>query len=96
VNKLITELTNDLLASYAGMGGINHLDGVNLPSKSTISEITQDLLRLLFPGFFDDHLIHSCELRIETANLMDSVFGRLEDEVYKSFLHIPPEGLKKE
>jgi len=78
------------------MGGINHLDGVNLPSKSTISEITQDLLRLLFPGFFDDHLIHSCELRIETANLMDSVFGRLEDEVYKSFLHIPPEALKKE
>jgi serine O-acetyltransferase len=96
VNKLITQLTNDLLASYAGKGGINHLDGVNLPSKSTISEITQDLLKLLFPGFFDDHLIHSYELRIETANLMDSVFGRLEDEVYKSFLHNPPEGLKKE
>jgi len=82
------------LASYANLGGINHLDGVNLPSKSTIAEITQDLLRLLFPGYFDDHLIHSCELRIETANLMDNVFGRLEDEVYKSLLHSPPEGVK--
>ncbi len=94
MNKLITQLTNDLLTSYANLGGINHLDGVNLPSKSTIAEITQDLLRLLFPGFFDDHLIHSYELRIETANLMDSVFGRLEDEVYKSLLHCPPEGVK--
>jgi len=91
---LIKKLTNDLLASYANLGGINHLDGVNLPSKSTIAEITQDLLRLLFPGYFDDHLIHSCELRIETANLMDNVFGRLEDEVYKSLLHSPPEGVK--
>jgi serine O-acetyltransferase len=94
VNELIKKLTNDLLASYANLGGINHLDGVNLPSKSTIAEITQDLLRLLFPGYFDDHLIHSCELRIETANLMDNVFGRLEDEVYKSLLHSPPEGVK--
>lgn len=94
MNKLITQLTNDLLASYANLGGINHLDGVNLPSKSTIAEITQDLLRLLFPGYFDDHLIHSYELRIETANLMDNVFGRLEDEVYKSLLHSPPEGVK--
>ena len=94
MNELIKKLTNDLLASYANLGGINHLDGVNLPSKSTIAEITQDLLRLLFPGYFDDHLIHSCELRIETANLMDNVFGRLEDEVYKSLLHSPPEGVK--
>ncbi|MDA7533230.1 serine acetyltransferase [Verrucomicrobia bacterium] len=94
MNELIKKLTDDLLASYANLGGINHLDGVNLPSKSTIAEITRDLLRLLFPGYFDDHLIHSCELRIETANLMDNVFGRLEDEVYKSLLHSPPEGVK--
>ena len=65
----ITRLTNDLVASYAQFGGINHLDGKNLPSKRVITGITQDLLRLLFPGFFDEKLIHSTEIKVETAEI---------------------------
>ena len=49
--------------------------------------ITEDLLRLLFPGFFTENPIHSYEIRMETANLMDSVKGKLEDEIYKSRLY---------
>jgi serine O-acetyltransferase len=89
VNKTVTQLTGDLIASYARVGGINHLDGVNLPSKSAIAQITIDLLRLLFPGFFDEKSIHSSEIKMETANLMDSVQGRLEDEIYKSLEYAP-------
>jgi len=84
VNYPITELTHALLASYRRHGGINHLDGVNLPSRATVVDITQDLLRLIFPGFFDDRVVHSSELQAETALLVDSVAGRLEDEIYKS------------
>ncbi|MDA1274288.1 MAG: serine O-acetyltransferase [Verrucomicrobia bacterium] len=80
----VTQLTDQLIASYARAGGINHLDGVNLPAKSAIATITVDLLRLLFPGFFDEKTIHSSEIKMETANLMDSVQGRLEDEIHKS------------
>ena len=49
VNNPVTQLTNELIASYAQAGGINHLDGKNLPSKQAITSITKDLLRLLFP-----------------------------------------------
>jgi serine O-acetyltransferase len=80
----VTQLTDQLVASYARLGGINHLDGVNLPSKRAVAQITMDLLRLLFPGFFDEKSIHSSEIKMETANIMDSVQGRLEDEIYKS------------
>ena len=69
----ITEITDALLASYSRHGGINHLDGINLPSKASVADITRDLLRLVFPGFFDDHIIHSSELKAETALLIDSV-----------------------
>ncbi|MCX6895195.1 MAG: serine O-acetyltransferase [Verrucomicrobia bacterium] len=91
----VTQLTNDLIASYARYGGINHLDGKNLPSKRTISLITVDLLRLLFPGFFDEKLIHSSELKAETAVLLDSVLGALEDEIRKSLEYNPPADLAK-
>ncbi len=95
VNVTVTQLTDQLIASYARAGGINHLDGRNLPSKCAITLITFDLLRLLFPGFFDDKPIHSSELKVETATLMDSVQGRLEDEIYKSLEYHPPEALAK-
>jgi serine O-acetyltransferase len=93
--ETVTKLTNDLIASYARLGGINHLDGKNLPSKRIITDITCDLLRLLFPGYFDEKLIHSSEVKTETAALLDSVLGKLEDEIRKSLEYHPPDGLAK-
>jgi len=95
VVEMVTKLTNELVASYARVGGINHLDGKNLPSNHAITSITQDLLRLLFPGFFDDKPIHSSEIRVVTADLLDAVLGALEDEIYKSLEYNPPPELPK-
>src|SRR5260370_9315746 len=91
----VAQLTDRLVASYARVGGINHLDGKNLPSKRAIADITVDLLRLLFPGFFDEKLIHSSEIKVETASLLDAVLGDLEDEVCKSLEYHPPAELPK-
>src|SRR5277367_7149704 len=94
--ETVTKLTNDLVESYARLGGINHLDGKNLPSKRAVTDITCDLLRLLFPGFFDEKLIHSSEVKTETAALLDSVLGKLEDEIRKSLAYQTPKDLLKE
>ena len=91
----VSQLTNDLIASYARVGGINHLDGKNLPSKRAITLITIDLLRLLFPGFFDEKLIHSSEIKVETTALLNSVAEHLEDEIRKSYEYKTPDGLAK-
>lgn len=88
----MTQITDRLIGSYARVGGINHLDGVNLPSKTGIAGITLDLLRLLFPGFFDEQTLHSSELKVEMINLVDSVAGRLEDEIHKSLQYQSPPG----
>jgi serine O-acetyltransferase len=95
VDLTVTELTDRLIASYARVGGINHLDGKNLPSKTAIASIACDSLRLLFPGFFDERSIHSSQLKVEIATLMDSLLERLEEEVYKSLEYAPPEKLDK-
>ncbi len=95
VEPTVTQLTEQLVASYARLGGINHLDGKNLPSKRAIASITQDLLRLLFPGFFDEKLIHSSEIKVETAGLLDAVIGPLEDEIRKGLEYNPPPEYKR-
>lgn len=91
----VTQLADRLLASYAAIGGINHVDGPNLPSKTAIEGITHDLLRLLFPGFFDERPLVSSELKVETTLLLASVRDRLEEEIRKSLEYAPPEGVTR-
>jgi serine O-acetyltransferase len=86
-------LTDRLMASYLGEGGINYVEGKNLPSKHAIAEITADMLRLLFPGFFDEKLIHFSEIGTVTRALLDSVVIRLEEEITKSLEYAPPAGI---
>jgi serine O-acetyltransferase len=95
VQPTVTQLTDRLVASYASAGGINHLDGKNLPSKRAICIIASDLLRLLFPGFFDEKLIHSSQIKAETSSLIETVLGSLEEEIYKSLEYSPPDGIAK-
>lgn len=86
-----SELAERLIQSYREKGGINHVDGRNLPSKHVMAGITVDLLRLLFPGFFDERVIHSTEIRPVTSALLDSVLRRLEIEIRKSLEYQPSE-----
>jgi serine O-acetyltransferase len=91
----VAQLTKQLTASYDKLGGINHLDGKNLPSKRAISLIALDLLRLLFPGFFDECVLHSSKVKSATTRLVKSVYPHLEVEIGKSLQYCPPPGLAK-
>lgn len=95
VQETVARLTNDLLASYQTVGGINHVDGKNLPSKRAVGLITMDLLRLLFPGFFDEKLLHSTEVKTHTSALLQTVLRALENEIYKSLEYCPPPELPR-
>jgi serine O-acetyltransferase len=90
VNPTTAELSRNLMASYAQLGGINHLDGKNLPSKTAIASITCKLLQLLFPGFFDDRSIHSSALVTVTTDLLAEVRLRLQAEIGKSLEYRSP------
>jgi len=85
-----TELTDRLLGSYESVGGINHLDGKNLPSRQAIGRITSDLLRLLFPGFFDETAIATAAIRSVTSELLDEVASRLAREIARSLEYVRP------
>jgi len=74
----------ELLASYERFGGLNKNDSHNMPSKGAISQICQDLLGILFPGFHDDDVVVDGTLEQLTAERMLSVIRRLQEQVRKS------------
>lgn len=86
----LTRIAEGLVSSYSRLGGINHLDGKNLPSKRAIADITVDLLRLVFPGFFEEQLIHSSEIQTATLARLETLRTKLEAEIYRSLEYRPP------
>ena len=50
----LNQIKAALLASYETDGGINHLDGTNLPSQESVNILARDLMHLLFPGYFEE------------------------------------------
>jgi serine O-acetyltransferase len=84
MDKELGSITEKILASYKNEGGMNNIDGSNLPSKRALAVICEDLLQLVFPGFHDQEPIHTKDLRHVTSHRIYSVADRLKGEVCKS------------
>ncbi|MEA3207558.1 MAG: serine O-acetyltransferase [Chthoniobacter sp.] len=91
MDKDLGKITEAILTSYNTGGGMNNIDGLNLPSKRALATICEDLLQLLFPGFHDQEPIHSQHLRRVTAHRIFSIADRLQVEVCKSLRIGEPE-----
>jgi serine O-acetyltransferase len=84
MDKDLSKITESILSSYEIGGGLNNIDGSNLPSKRALAAICEDLLQLLFPGFHDQEPIHSSHLRRVTSHRIYSIADRLQEELCKS------------
>ncbi len=84
MDKDLTKITEQILSSYRVGGGMNNIDGSNLPSKRAIATICEDLLQIIFPGFHDQEPIHSAHLRRVTSHRIYSIAERLKEETCKS------------
>lgn len=73
-----------LLASYHSHGGINHLDGVNLPSQESVNALASDCMHLLFPGYFEERALTASELPAHVDRLLAQIARRLTTEIEKS------------
>lgn len=74
-------LLQPILDSYRESGGINHVDRSNLPSKRAVFSLCEDLLHLLFPGFFSDEAVSSDELPDAAQELINRIADQLESAI---------------
>lgn len=72
-----------LLASYAQTGGINHLDGTNLPSQDSVNVLARDCMHLLFPGFFENSGLTKQQVPAWVEKTLAGVQRRLTAEIEK-------------
>ena len=79
----LEEIKQALLASYRSHGGINHLDGVNLPAQGSVNQLAADCMHLLFPGYFEESPLTEKEVPALVGRLLGAIDKRLAAEIGK-------------
>lgn len=76
-----------LLDSYVELGGINHIEGHNLPSLELVIEVIQELEGVLFPGYYEKEQLGRRNARYVVGKRCARILQQLSVEVAKSLEH---------
>jgi len=79
----LDKIKQALLDSYRSHGGINHLDGVNLPSQASVNQLAVDCMHLLFPGYFEARGLKEQDLPAHVEQILGQLDQRLTAEIEK-------------
>ncbi|MDD3179164.1 MAG: serine O-acetyltransferase [Opitutaceae bacterium] len=92
----LDDIKKALLESYETQGGINHLDGTNLPVEESVNRLASDFMHLLFPGFFEQQPVTTKAVSALTERRLNDIASRLASEIEKSlrFAQIPQPGVR--
>jgi len=81
-------LVDHILKSYDKHGGVNFQEQHNLPSKKEVSEVLNELLALLFPGYFGLHGISKSDAQYVVGDALHGLYDRLEDLIERSLKYV--------
>jgi len=84
----LPKLVDRIVRSYEEHGGINRSEGEDLPSKQAVIEILEDLLSIIFPGYFGDAKINKSNVKYFIGSTLSSIYSRLVNEVEKSLKYL--------
>ena len=88
IEEGLPTLIEQIMENYEDYGGINHLEGKDLPSKQVVIEVLEDLLTVVFPGYWGKHEVAQSNTRFFLGNILHSIYFRLMEEVDKSLKYI--------
>lgn len=88
VNESLHRLVDDVIRNYETFGGMDHLEGKDLPSKKAVLDVLDDLLTVFFPGYLGKSEITKSNVKYVIGNILNSIYAKLTLEVEKSLKHI--------
>jgi serine O-acetyltransferase len=88
VENGLPKLVDDIIINYQTFGGMDHLEGRDLPSKKVVIEVLEDLFTILFPGYLGKAEITKANIKYHLGSTLTSVYARLTGEVEKSLKYI--------
>jgi serine O-acetyltransferase len=88
IEEGLPNLVEKIVTNYNVFGGMDHLEGKDLPSKKVVIEVLEDLFTVLFPGYLGEADISKANIKYRLETKLISIYTRLTIEVEKSLKYI--------
>ena len=81
----IRQVAQAILDTYGKLNPkLQHLEVVPLPDKTEVIRILDDLLEVIYPGYYGSKHLEASNVDYHIGDLVDSIYGRLTQEIYSS------------
>lgn len=81
----VREVTHDLMQTFGALQPkLEHFATTPLPDKASVIKILDDLLEVIYPGYFGRKYVESSNIEYYVGDLLDSIYARLTQEIYRS------------
>ena len=70
VEKGLPNLVDQIISNYESFGGMDHLEGRDLPSKKVVTEVLEDLFTILFPGYLGKEEMTKANIKYSLGNTL--------------------------
>jgi serine O-acetyltransferase len=84
----LPNLVDRIVESYEEYGGVNRSEGEDLPSKQAVIGILEDLLTVIYPGYFGEANVNKSNIKYFVGSMLSSIYSRLVNEVEKSLKYL--------
>src|SRR6266850_2878525 len=81
----VRAITRELMETFGALQPkLEHFATTPLPDKGSVIKILDDLLEVIYPGYFGRKYVESSNIEYYVGDLLDSIYARLTQEIYRS------------
>jgi len=87
LKESLPEITESIVATYTECNRTSHLGHKPLPSREAIVDILNDMLDILFPGYWRRQNLHMGNVEYHVGDLIDRLHDNLILQITRAFRH---------
>jgi serine O-acetyltransferase len=87
LKEALPEITESLVATYTECSRTSHLGHKPLPSREVIVEVLDDLLDILYPGYWRRQNLHIGNIEYHVGDVIDRLHDKLTTQITRALRH---------
>lgn len=87
IAQSLIKISEEIVATYEKYGGINRIDGSNLPTVPNVVEILDDFMQILLPGYFGERVPARSNMLFFVQRTIDTLFLKCVDEFTRACMY---------